>query len=144
MIIVGETGTGKELFAQSIHNSSSRKNGPFVAINCAALPENLLESELFGYVEGAFTGTSKGGKMGLFEQAHGGTLFLDEVGEISTSIQSMLTYGGGSVKRIGLYDTVKKILTDAGCEIFELSGIAPNPKIESVRAGVEICMHHIM
>ena len=89
VIIVGETGTGKELFAQSIHNSSSRKNGPFVAINCAALPENLLESELFGYVEGAFTGTSKGGKMGLFEQAHGGTLFLDEVGEISTSIQSM-------------------------------------------------------
>jgi len=76
VIIVGETGTGKELFAQSIHNSSNRKNGPFVAINCAALPENLLESELFGYVEGAFTGTSKGGKMGLFEQAHGGTLFL--------------------------------------------------------------------
>ena len=70
--IVGETGTGKELFAQSIHNASPRKNGPFVAINCAALPENLLESELFGYVEGAFTGTSKGGKMGLFEQAHGG------------------------------------------------------------------------
>ena len=75
VIIIGETGTGKELFAQSIHNASKRKNGPFVAVNCAALPENLLESELFGYVEGAFTGTSKGGKMGLFEQAHGGTLF---------------------------------------------------------------------
>ncbi|GLC78979.1 sigma 54-interacting transcriptional regulator [Lacrimispora brassicae] len=90
VIIVGETGTGKELFAQSIHNSSNRKNGPFVAINCAALPENLLESELFGYVEGAFTGTSKGGKMGLFEQAHGGTLFLDEIGEISLSTQSKL------------------------------------------------------
>jgi len=90
VIIVGETGTGKELLAQSIHNSSNRKNGPFVAINCAALPENLLESELFGYVEGAFTGTSKGGKMGLFEQAHGGTLFLDEIGEISLSTQSKL------------------------------------------------------
>ena len=90
VIIVGETGTGKELFAQSIHNSSNRKNGPFVAINCAALPESLLESELFGHVEGAFTGTSKGGKMGLFEQAHGGTLFLDEVGEISLSTQSKL------------------------------------------------------
>lgn len=90
IILVGETGTGKELFAQSIHNASARKNGPFVAINCAALPENLLESELFGYVEGAFTGTAKGGKMGLFEQAHGGTLFLDEIGEISLSIQTKL------------------------------------------------------
>lgn len=86
----GQTGTGKELFAQSIHNASNRKSGPFVAINCAALPENLLESELFGYVEGAFTGTVKGGKMGLFEQAHGGTLFLDEIGEISMAIQTKL------------------------------------------------------
>lgn len=103
VIIVGETGTGKELFAQSIHNSSSRKNGPFVAINCAALPENLLESELFGYVDGAFTGTSKGGKMGLFEQAHGGTLLLDEVGEISLSIQSKLLRAlqERQVRRIG-------------------------------------------
>lgn len=90
VILVGETGTGKELFAQSIHNASNRRQGPFVAINCAALPENLLESELFGYVEGAFTGTAKGGKMGLFEQAHGGTLFLDEIGEISMSIQTKL------------------------------------------------------
>ncbi|MDD3368855.1 MAG: sigma 54-interacting transcriptional regulator [Lachnospiraceae bacterium] len=103
VIVVGETGTGKELFAQSIHNSSKRKNGPFVAINCAALPENLLESELFGYVEGAFTGTVKGGKMGLFEQAHGGTLFLDEIGEISLPIQSKLlrVLQEKQVRRIG-------------------------------------------
>ncbi len=90
IIIVGETGTGKELFAQSIHNASSRRKGPFVAVNCAALPENLLESELFGYVEGAFTGTKKGGKMGLFELAHEGTLFLDEISEISLPLQSKL------------------------------------------------------
>lgn len=103
VIIIGETGTGKELFAQSIHNASKRKNGPFVAVNCAALPENLLESELFGYVEGAFTGTSKGGKMGLFEQAHGGTLFLDEVGEISMAIQTKLlrVLQERQVRRIG-------------------------------------------
>lgn len=103
IIIVGETGTGKELFAQSIHNASSRKNGPFVAINCAALPENLLESELFGYVEGAFTGTAKGGKVGLFEQAHGGTLFLDEIGEISLSTQTKLlrVLQEREVRRIG-------------------------------------------
>ena len=90
LLITGETGTGKELFAQSIHNESLRKDGPFVAVNCAALPENLLESELFGYVEGAFTGTSKGGKTGLFELAHGGTLFLDEVSEIPVGVQSKL------------------------------------------------------
>lgn len=90
IIIEGETGTGKELFAQSIHNASARSKGPFVAVNCAALPENLLESELFGYVEGAFTGTKKGGKMGLFELAHEGTLFLDEISEISLSLQSKL------------------------------------------------------
>ena len=90
IMIVGETGTGKELFAQSIHNASNRKDGPFVAINCAALPENLLESELFGYVGGAFTGAEKKGKTGLFELAHNGTLFLDEIGEISLSMQSKL------------------------------------------------------
>jgi len=90
LLIYGETGTGKELFAQAIHNASLRKNNPFVAFNCAAIPENLLESELFGYVEGAFTGAKKGGKMGLFEQAHKGTIFLDEIGEISTDIQARL------------------------------------------------------
>ncbi|MFC5712393.1 sigma 54-interacting transcriptional regulator [Thalassorhabdus alkalitolerans] len=90
VLISGETGTGKELFAQSIHNSSSRKNGPFVAINCAALPPNLLESELFGYVEGAFTGASKKGKPGLFEMAHQGTIFLDEISEMDQYGQSRL------------------------------------------------------
>ena len=90
ILIQGETGTGKELFAQSIHNSSSRKDGPFVAINCASLSSNLLESELFGYVEGAFTGAIKGGKIGLFELAHKGTIFLDEIGEIPIEIQAQL------------------------------------------------------
>ncbi len=90
ILIIGETGTGKEIFAQSIHNHSNRKNNPFVAINCAALPENLLESELFGYAEGAFTGAMKGGKQGFFELAHRGTIFLDEIGEISPKMQSRL------------------------------------------------------
>ena len=90
ILIYGETGTGKELFAQSIHNSSPRKNHPFVAINCSALPENLLESELFGYVEGAFTGAAKGGKMGFFKLAHKGTIFLDEIGDVSQKLQSRL------------------------------------------------------
>ncbi|MDX9871429.1 MAG: sigma 54-interacting transcriptional regulator [Clostridia bacterium] len=90
ILIMGESGTGKELFAQGIHNASLRAKHPFVAVNCAALPENLLESELFGYEEGAFTGARKGGKPGLFELAHGGTLFLDEIGEISQRLQSRL------------------------------------------------------
>lgn len=90
VLIHGETGVGKELFAQSIHQESRRAHGPFVPVNCAALPENLLESELFGYVEGAFTGARRGGKPGLFELAHGGTLFLDEVSEIPLSLQGRL------------------------------------------------------
>lgn len=88
VLILGETGTGKELFAQSIHNASLRIDKPFVAVNCAALPENLLESEMFGYVEGAFTGARKGGKIGLFELAHGGTIFLDEISEMSPNLQA--------------------------------------------------------
>lgn len=90
VLISGESGTGKELFAQSIHNASPRNNGPFVAINCAALPQNLLESELFGYVEGAFTGAIKKGKPGLFEMAHRGTIFLDEISEMDKYGQSRL------------------------------------------------------
>ena len=90
ILIQGESGTGKELLAQSIHNFSNRKDMPFVAINCAALPESLLESQLFGYESGSFTGASKNGKIGLFEQANIGTLFLDEIGDISPNLQSHL------------------------------------------------------
>lgn len=90
VLIYGQSGTGKELFAQSIHNGSKRKDYPFIAINCAAIPENLLESELFGYSEGAFTGAKKGGKAGYFEQAHKGTLFLDEIGEMNLALQTRL------------------------------------------------------
>jgi len=90
VIIYGESGTGKEMLAQSIHNISKRKNEPFVAINCAAISESLLESELFGYEEGSFTGARKGGKPGLFELAHGGTIFLDEINSISLNLQSKL------------------------------------------------------
>ncbi len=90
ILILGETGTGKEVFAQSIHNGSRRRKGPFVALNCAALPEEILESELFGYVGGAFTGASQKGKAGLFEIAHGGTLFLDEIAEMKYMTQGKL------------------------------------------------------
>lgn len=90
VLIQGESGTGKELFAQSIHNASPRRSGPFVAVNCAALPPELLESELFGYESGAFTGARKEGKAGLFELAHGGTIFLDEINSMSPAIQSKL------------------------------------------------------
>jgi len=90
VLIIGESGTGKELFAQGIHNASQRKEGPFVAVNCAAFPESILESELFGYVDGAFTGARRGGRQGVFELAHGGTIFLDEIGEIPAHIQTRL------------------------------------------------------
>ncbi len=90
VLIEGESGTGKEVFAQGIHSSSSRKRGPFVAVNCGAIPDTLLESELFGYLEGAFTGARRGGKDGLFTMAHKGTIFLDEISETSIHFQSTL------------------------------------------------------
>ncbi|MCF5725072.1 sigma 54-interacting transcriptional regulator [Pseudomonas syringae] len=103
VMIEGETGTGKELFAQSIHNASRRQNGPFVAINCAAFAPGVLESELFGYVKGAFTGALNEGKTGVFELAHTGTIFLDEINETSTDIQVKLlrTLQERKVVRIG-------------------------------------------
>lgn len=90
VLLAGGSGTGKELFAHAIHNSSNRKDYQFVVVNCGALPESLLESELFGYEEGAFTGARKGGKIGLFELAHRGTLFLDEIGEMPLNLQMRL------------------------------------------------------
>ena len=101
--IYGESGTGKELFAQAIHACSRRANGPFIAVNFAAMSESLLESELFGYAEGAFTGAKKGGMPGVFEQAHGGTLFLDEIGDspLSFQIKLLRVLQEKQVRRIG-------------------------------------------
>lgn len=90
VLITGETGTGKELFARYIHACSPRRNGPFIAVNCAALPRELVESELFGYEEGAFTGARKGGRPGKFEMADGGTFFLDEIGDMPADLQARL------------------------------------------------------
>lgn len=90
ILIMGESGTGKELFAQAIHNESHRANHPFIAINCAAFPETLIESELFGHDDGAFTGSKRGGRRGLIESAHKGTLFLDEIGDMPLSLQTRL------------------------------------------------------
>ena len=101
--VSGETGTGKELVAHALHAASPRAGGPFVALNCAAMPESLLESELFGYEEGAFTGARRQGKVGLFELAHGGTLFLDEICSISPHIQLLLlrVLETGELLRVG-------------------------------------------
>ncbi len=111
VLLLGETGTGKELFAQAIHNQSRRKNKPFIAINCGAIPRELIESELFGYAEGAFTGAQKGGHPGKFELANGGTIFLDEIGDMPTDMQVKLlrVLQSGEVIRIG---SEKSILVD--------------------------------
>lgn len=90
IMLTGESGTGKELFAEAIHQASPRRKGPYIKVNCAAVPENLLESEFFGYANGAFTGAQKGGKAGKFAIANGGTLFLDEIGDMSFNLQSKL------------------------------------------------------
>jgi transcriptional regulator with PAS, ATPase and Fis domain len=103
ILLLGETGTGKELFAQSIHNQSPRRDHPLLAINCGAIPRELLESELFGYVEGSFTGARRGGRPGKFELADGGTVFLDEIGDMSADMQVKLlrVLQTGEVYRVG-------------------------------------------
>jgi len=103
VLIMGETGTGKELFAQAIHNASPRGQGPFVAINCAAIPRELIESEILGYKEGAFTGSRKGGQVGKLELADGGTIFLDEVGEMPLDVQTkfLRVLQDGMITRLG-------------------------------------------
>ena len=108
ILIEGESGTGKEILAQSIHNYSYRRNNRFVAINCGAIPANIIESELFGYEDGAFTGGRKGGKAGKFEAANGGTLFLDEVGEMPLDMQVKLlrVLQEGRITRVGGYKEI--------------------------------------
>ena len=103
ILICGESGTGKELYAHALHNSSIRSDGPFIAVNCASFQENLLESELFGYDEGSFTGAKREGKMGLFEAANKGTIFLDEISEMGFDLQAKLlrTLQEGTIRRIG-------------------------------------------
>lgn len=108
VLIRGESGTGKELFANSIHYASLRKNGPFVKVNCSAIPENLLESELFGYDEGAFTGAKKGGKIGKFELAHKGTILLDEIGDMPLNMQIKIlrVIQEKEIERVGATSTI--------------------------------------
>ena len=108
ILIEGETGTGKEVFAQAIHNASAFNEGPFLAVNCGAIPRDLIESELFGYVEGAFTGASKKGRLGKFELASGGTIFLDEIGELPKDVQVKLlrVLQEKSIVRVGADRTI--------------------------------------
>jgi transcriptional regulator with PAS, ATPase and Fis domain len=122
VLILGESGTGKEIFANAIHNASSRSRGPFLAINCAAMPESLIESELFGYNDGSFTGAKKGGQAGKFEMANGGTIFLDEIGEMSVSMQSKLlrVLQERTVSRIGSSQEINvdvRIIAATHCDL---------------------------
>jgi transcriptional regulator with PAS, ATPase and Fis domain len=109
VLINGETGSGKEVLAKYIYNNSLRKYMPFIKINCGAIPDNLIESEFFGYAEGSFTGASKGGKMGIFEAANNGTLFLDEIGELPLSMQVKLlrVLQDGEIVKVGSNKSIK-------------------------------------
>jgi transcriptional regulator of acetoin/glycerol metabolism len=128
VIIEGESGTGKEMFAQAIHNAGSRRNGPFIAVDCGAIPENLLESYLFGYEAGAYTGAGKDGKVGLFELANKGTIFLDEIGNMSLEMQIKLlrVLQEGVFSRVG---GTKLIHTDA--RLIAATNINLNQAVES-------------
>ncbi|MDW8844663.1 sigma 54-interacting transcriptional regulator [Erwinia sp. MMLR14_017] len=122
VLLTGESGTGKELFAQAIHNGSDRQGGPFIAVNCAALPRDLVQSELFGYVDGAFTGSRRGGAAGKFELAEGGTLFLDEIGDMPLEAQTSLlrVLQEAEVMRIGAQRPVKvdvRIIAATNCDL---------------------------
>jgi transcriptional regulator of acetoin/glycerol metabolism len=122
VLILGESGTGKEIFANAIHNASSRSRGPFLAINCAAMPESLIESELFGYNDGSFTGAKKGGQAGKFEMASSGTIFLDEIGEMSVCMQSKLlrVLQERTVSRIGSSQEINvdvRIIAATHCDL---------------------------
>lgn len=125
VILEGDSGTGKEMFAQAIHNASPRSGEPFIALNCAALPETLLESELFGYEEGAFTDAKKGGKVGLFEFAHQGTIFLDEIENMSPALQAKLlrVLQEKEVTRIGASRSVivdVRLISASNCDLFAM------------------------
>lgn len=127
VLLQGESGSGKEMFAQSIHNASQRRNEPFVAINCAALPRELVASELFGYVEGAFTGAQKGGRPGKFELAHKGTLFLDEIGSMPLEQQALLLRAiqEKAILRVGGANLIKvdvRIIAATNQDLLELVG----------------------
>jgi two-component system response regulator AtoC len=130
-LILGESGTGKELIARMIHHQSPRKNNPFIAINCGAIPENLLESELFGYEKGAFTGATKT-KKGLFEEANGGTLFLDEIGEMPMLLQAKIlrVLQEEEIRRVG---DVTPIKTDVRIITATLKDLALEVKKGSFR-----------
>ncbi|KYZ76988.1 Fis family transcriptional regulator [Anaerosporomusa subterranea] len=125
VLILGESGTGKELFAHAIHTNSPRRNEPFIKVNCAAVPENLLESELFGYDDGAFTGARKGGKPGKFELANGGTIFLDEIGDMTLSMQAKLlrVLQEREIERVGSTKTLKidvRVVAATNCDLEQM------------------------
>ena len=122
VLIQGESGVGKEVLAKAVHNSSRRKDKPLIKVNCAAIPEALLESELFGFEDGAFTGAKKGGKLGKFELAHGGTIFLDEIGDMSMSMQAKLlrVIQEREFERVGGTKTIKidiRIIAATNCDL---------------------------
>lgn len=125
ILLLGETGTGKELFAKGIHDASMRSNGPFITLNCSAMPDNLLESEMFGYEEGAFTGARKGGKTGKFQLADKGTLLLDEIGDLPLTLQAKLlrVIEDGQVEKIGSTKNIRvdvRIIAATNCNLLEM------------------------